>query len=444
MKEHLKKQWRKGIGMGIVMTCISLSSFAQNDSLPATIHLNDAINYAIQNQPRLQNALLNETVTEKSIRAKLADWYPQLNFNYLLQHNFEVQPTFFNGQVMRLGVENTSNASFTARQNIFNRDALLASSTKNIVREIAQQNTFATKVDLVANVTKAYYSLLSSQQQVLVTEGDIARLERSLKDATSQYVAGLTDKTDYKRATIALNNSKALLAARIEEVNAKSTFLKYLMGYPTEQPVVIAYDSLALENEIVLDTTLEYNYDRRIEFQQLSTQRRLQEANVRYNKWSYLPEVYANGAYNFNFLNNDFGKLYNQALTNSFAAITVAVPIFQGGKRKYNTDIAKIQLNIIDNNLRDLKNNINNELMQAKASYKANLANYLALKENLAIAQEVYDVINLQYQNGIKTYLEVINAETDLRNARINYYNALYLVLSSKVDVQRALGTLVN
>ena len=41
---------------------------------------------------------------------------------------------------------------------------------------------------------------------------------------------------------------------------------------------------------------------------------------------------------------------------------------------------------------------------------------------------------------GRQTYLEVINAETDLRTATINYYTALYNVLASKVDVQKELG----
>ena len=74
------------------------------------------------------------------------------------------------------------------------------------------------------------------------------------------------------------------------------------------------------------------------------------------------------------------------------------------------------------------------------SNYKGNLANYIALKENLALATEVYDVIQLQYRSGIKTYLEVINSETDLRTAQINYYNALYNLLASKIDVQKALG----
>ena len=66
------------------------------------------------------------------------------------------------------------------------------------------------------------------------------------------------------------------------------------------------------------------------------------------------------------------------------------------------------------------------------------------LKENRSLAKEVYEVIQLQYKQGIKTYLEVILAESDLRNAELNYSNALFEVLSSKTDVQRALGTVAT
>ncbi|HSC37811.1 MAG TPA: TolC family protein, partial [Chitinophagaceae bacterium] len=65
---------------------------------------------------------------------------------------------------------------------------------------------------------------------------------------------------------------------------------------------------------------------------------------------------------------------------------------------------------------------------------------YYVLKDNLALAQDVYNTIQLQYKAGIKTYLDVIIAESDLRASQVNYTNALYDVLSSKLDVQKALG----
>lgn len=58
------------------------------------------------------------------------------------------------------------------------------------------------------------------------------------------------------------------------------------------------------------------------------------------------------------------------------------------------------------------------------------------------IANEVYGIIDLQYRAGIKTYLEVITAQSDLRTSQINYYNALFQLLAGKIDLQRSLGQL--
>lgn len=410
------------------------------DSLLANATLENVIQYAIRRQPQIQQSLIAEQVTETTIKTKLADWFPQLNFNYLFQHNFEVQTVLIAGEARKLGVNNTSNLQFQATQNIFNRDALLASRTARDVRKLAKQTTSSTKIDVVANVSKAFYDVLATEQQIKVSFENITRLERSLKDATAQYNAGVADKTDYKRATIALNNAKASLKGYEELLNARREYLKSLMGYPDSQSINIVYDSLQMEREVTLDTTQAVNFATRIEFQLLETQKRLQQANVRYNKWSYLPNLYATGAYNFNYQNDQFSKLYNTNYPNSFAGVTLSLPIFQGGKRKYNIQAAEWNLKSLDWQEIGLKNSINAEYAQALAMYKSSLATYLALKENMELAREVYDVINLQYRNGVKTYLEVITAEADLRTARINYYNALYVLLSSKIDVQKALG----
>lgn len=411
-----------------------------NDSLLQEATLENVVRYAIKNQPAVQKALINEAITETTIKGKLADWYPQLNAAYNLQHNFKVQTAVIGGNPVKLGVDNTSAVQFTATQNIFNRDALLASQTAGDVRKYAKQNTGASKIDVAVAVSKAFYDVLTTKQQIKTTGEDINRLERSLRDATYQYQAGVTDKTDYKRATIALNNAKALLKTNEELLKAKIEYLKAVMGYPAPAPLEIKYDTLEMENQIVLDTLQATNYASRIEYQLLETNLKLQQANLKYNKWSFIPNVSANGAYNLNFQNDKFSKLYNTNYPNAFANLTVSVPIFQGGKRIQNIRNAELQINLIEADMRDLRNNINAEYAQALASYKAGLASYLALKENLDLAQEVYDVINLQYRNGVKTYLEVITSETDLRTARINYYNALYQLLSAKIDVQKALG----
>jgi outer membrane protein len=404
--------------------------------------LENVIQYAVKNHPQIQQSLIDQRIVENTIKSKLADWYPQINFNYNLQHNFVVQTSVIGGNPIKLGVSNTSATQFSVSQNIFNRDALLANKSQNDVRLQASQSTANAKIALAANVSKAFYAVLATKQQIKVSEGDIIRLQRSLKDAKNQYNAGTTDKIDFKRVSITLNNTLALKKSNEELLKARLQNLKSLMAYPEKEDLEIVYDTLQMERDIVVDTLQQADFTSRIEYKQLATLKNLREAELKYNKWSYLPTVAVNGAYNLNFLNNSFSDLYSKNYPNSFAALTLSLPIFQGGKRKANINSAEWQLKRVALDVTNLKLNVNAEYQQALATYKSSLAVFLSQKENMELAKEVYDLIQLQYRSGIKTYLEVITSETDLRSARINYYNSLYLVLSSKVDVQKALGQL--
>ncbi|MGN6267632.1 MAG: TolC family protein [Ginsengibacter sp.] len=428
-----------------ILVIISGTSFAQQtDSLPTLSEatLENCIQYALQHNPDIQNAKIDQQITETQIQSKLADWYPQVNFTYNLQHNIQLPTFIFNGNVSHSGSYNTSGANFSLTQNIFNRDVLLASRTAKDVREAASENTEDNKINLAVSVSKAFYDLILTEQQLKVTNEDIVRINQSLKDAYYQYQAGIVDKTDYKRATIALNNAQAQKKSGEESLKAKKAYLKDLMGYPTTKILNLNYDTTQMENEVLMDTLQTVDYNDRIEIQQLQTQKKLQEYNLQYYKWSFLPDVSAFGNYNLNFLNNQFSKLYSQGYPNSFVGLTLSLPIFQGGKRLQQIKQAQFQITQASNDIRSYENHINSQYQNALATYKSNLYNYYSLKENLSLANEVYDVIQLQYRSGVKAYLDVITAESDLRTAQINYYNALYQVLASKIDVMQSLGSI--
>jgi len=432
----------KKVFIGSITCLLHFFAHAQSnqDSLPGKVNLQQAVDYSIAHQPFIQQSLVDEEITEANIKSRLADWYPQIDFRYNVQHNFIVQTAIIGDNKVKLGTDNTSAAQFTLSQTIFDRDVLLASQTKSDVRQQVKQNTSGNKIEIAAAVSKAFYDVLASEQQIKVSIENINRIQRSLKDAYSQYQAGVTDKTDYKRATIGLNNAQALKKTNEEQLRAKFEYLKSLMGYPDSVKLEIEYDSLQMEKEVYLDTLQTADFTNRIEYRQLETRRSLLQANLKYNKWSFLPTLEANGAYNFNYLNNSFSELYDHNYPNSFAALTLNFSIFQGGRRRADINAAEWELQRNKLDVISLKNNVNAEFTAAMSNYKSNLANYLALRENLSLATEVYDIIQLQYRSGIKTYLEVINSETDLRTAQINYYDALYNLLASKIDVQKALG----
>lgn len=428
----------------VLLLTISSRSEAQTAKDTGTaLNLEECIRFAFKHNPVLQQTRLDRDITEHGIRSRLADWYPQISFDYNIQHFFQLQQININGNLIRSGLENTSLAQFSATQNIFNSDVLLASNTARQVRRQAEQNIVSSKIDITVNVGKAFYNVLLTQEQLKVLDENIIRLDRNLQQARDQYEGGITDKVDYKRATIALNNTKAQRKTAEEVWKAKMAYLKMQMGYPDSLELRTAYDSAQLQQMAVMDTLSPADPHNRIEYQLLRSSQQLQHANYNYYKWKFLPTVQAFGNYNLSYLNNDFDKLYNISYPYSFAGVRLSLPVFQGLKRIENMKQARLQLQRVDYDLQNLDNSVSAEYAQAMSVYKGNLNDYYALQENVQIAREVFNTIELQYKAGIKTYLELITAQTDLRTSELNYTNALYQLLGARLDVERARGAII-
>jgi outer membrane protein len=430
------------ITVGLSMGFFSLNAQKASDTLPSEATVEACVQFALQHYPLVQQAMLDEQITDRQIKSRLAEWYPQIGLNASYQNDFQLPAIAFGGAYDISGTYNNSSVALGLNQTLFNRDVLLASRTKKDVLMQSHQMTVSDKIDVTVNVSKAFYDVLLTDQDIKVLDDDIVRLERNLKDTYNQYQGGLVDKTDYKRATISLNNSKAQRKTDLETLKAKYAVLIQLMGYTGKDSLHLVYDSAAMEQQVALDTTAVPDYNQRIEFQQLMTEKRLQQAEVKYQRWAYIPTVSAGAGYSLNYLNPRFSQLYSNNFPTSYAGLTVSVPIFQGTQRTQNIRIAELQLTRIDWDVINLQNEINSQYAQAVATYKSNLNNYYVQRDNLGLARDVFNTIELQYRNGVKAYLDLITSETDLRTAQVNYSDALYQVLSSKLDVEKALGSI--
>src|SRR5437868_1895845 len=163
-----KSLWNKSFTTWLLVLLSPFLLNAQNisDILLQQATLDNCIRYAIQQNPDLKNAKLDEEIIDATIKSKLADWYPQINLDYNLQHNFKLPTININENLIHTGLKNTSNAQFGATQNIFNRDVLLALRTEKDVRLQAHQNTKEQNIDIAVQVSKAFYDIILTQQQI--------------------------------------------------------------------------------------------------------------------------------------------------------------------------------------------------------------------------------------------------------------------------------------
>ncbi len=411
----------------------------------ATLTLTQCVQYALKHQPALKQAYIDQSIADANNKIAYSAWLPQIQGLANYQHYYGLPTVFIpsaNGQLTaaHTGLTNTSTPEIAANQVIFSPDVLIAARSSHLNTLYAKQNTTSTKIDLVTDVSKAFYDLLLSLQQINVLKEDTSRLLKNQSDTYHQYISGVKDKVDYKQATISLNNSLAQLKNTVETAHARFANLKQMMGYPTNKEFNVYFDTTQMMQDVFFDTTEALNFQKRIEYQLLQTSKRLQKETTAYYQLGFLPSISAFYNYDLEYENNNVPDLFKQSYPYSLWGLNLSIPIFTGFRRTENVRKAKLQEKRTDWDVIELELEINTEYKTALANYTSNLYNLRAMSENVKLATEVYDIVKLQYREGIKAYLDVITAETDLRNSDINYLNALFQLLSSKVDLQKAMG----
>jgi outer membrane protein TolC len=453
--------------------------------------LRQCIDYALLHQPALNRSLINIDIARATNAVNLAGWLPQVtgtaNFTHYIQFGYGgsgvtntsggttttggtttgtttggtttgtttggTTTGTTTGGTTTTGTAATGTTSFSRLPNaflpqvgvsqaIFSPTLLYAARSANLYIDQAKEVTDSTKIYLVTAVSKTFYNLLLTLQQINVFKEDTARLGKSLRDAYTQYKGGIVDETGYEQASITLNNSIAQLRQANENVTPQYATLKQLMGYPPEKQFNVSFDTLQMKQELTVDTLQQLQYERRIEYKALTTQKALQTETINYYRLAFLPTVSAFYNYSPQFESSQLSNLFTASYPSSSVGLSLSIPIFTGFARLHNLRKARLQQELNNWNETELKSQFYTEYTTALANYKYNYFNLQLLKKNVALAKRVYFVVDLQYKQGIVPYLNVITAESNLITAEISYTNALFTVLSNKIDLQRSLGNI--
>jgi outer membrane protein TolC len=433
-----------------LLCSLSIVCFSQSANRADTaLTLDQCVDYALKHQPFINQAVVNVAIARATNSISLSGWLPQVNASANLTHYITLPTAFVKNSTsgtivqQRTGVVNTAIPVLSVTQTIFNPALLFAARSAPLFVKEAQQVTDSTKIEVVAGVSKTFYSLLLTLEQINVLKEDTARLTKNMSDTYHQYIGGIVDETDYDEAVISLNNSKFQLKQASENVIPEYALLKQIMGYPPLSQFNVLYDTTRMMSDISFDTTQQLQFEKRIEFQVLRTQKQLQGQQIDYYRKAWLPTVGAFFNYDYEFQNNSFGQLFSQAYPYSFLGLSLTMPIFTGFARVKNIERSRLQLDLLDWSEVSLKSQIYSEYTSSLANYKSNLYNLTISNENVGLAKRTYDIVSLQYQQGVVPYLNVITAESNLITSEISYQNALFQLLSSKIDLEKSMGVIV-
>lgn len=430
------------LGLGLFLLTVKVLAQEDVPKLEGTVGLQEVLDYALVQSPSIRQAQIDEQIGDREIKANIAGWYPQITASAAGAYNIKLQTNAIGDQLITFGQPYNSNVLLQVDQSLFNRDQLFASRTSKYYRNQLEEVIENAKINTVVDVTKAFYDILLSEEELKIIDENLQRLEKQYKDARTRYETGLVDKTDYQRAFITLTNSKSSRNRVMNSFDAKYSYLKQLIGHPDSLDFEITFDVKGAVEDIAQDAADPLMLENRVEYRLMQTQQSLNEIQTAYEKWNYLPQLSAYYRYNWMYFNQNFSDLYNQSYPTSAVGLNLSIPIFQGGKRVHRVKAAELQVERGKIDLENLTNQINTQYDAALASYNSSLYEWEIIRENMEMAENVYDIIKMQYDEGVKAYVDLVVAETDLQTAQINHINAFYQVLLSKLDLDQALGTI--
>jgi outer membrane protein TolC len=456
-----------------------------------TFTLDECIQYALQNSVNAKNSTLDLEIAENVILERKSEGLPQISGNVALRHNQKLPPAFFKkeiafgfspGEKTQEAYDNflpnlanddvvtqpnffqlpsSGDAGVSVSQLIFNSSYFLGLRAMKTYRELAVRTAAQTKEQIIVNVTKAYYGVLINKDRMILFDNNITRVDSLLKNTKALNENGFAEEIDVDRITVTQNN---LISERDKFYNLQELgiqLLKFQMNYPMDKPLDVAGDiaSIQVDENILSNYASSWDYDQRIDYQILETNYSLQKLDIKAKRAKSVPTL--NAFYNVGYQtqSNDIAGLFrtNSSIPNdpAYAAfgvdkwyqysnygLTLQIPIFSGMRQYATVQQAKLNQAKLENSFTLLKASIDLETKQSAINYINATKSLQAQEQNRVLAEKVARITKIKYEQGVGSNIEVIDAESSLKETQVNYYNALYDALIAKVDLDKSYGKL--
>jgi outer membrane protein TolC len=421
------------------------------------LNLKQALEYALENNVDAKNARLELLVAETTVKEELSKGLPQVNGSFNLNYNPQIQvvflpnePPFGNPDIdsdvipARFGVSYQSGLGVTASQMIFDGSFFVGLRAAKTLRELTEYDRIKTENDVLLTVKKAYFGVLVNKERIKLAQANLSRIDSLLQETKALNEAGFTEKIDVSRIQVQRNNTYTQVERSRTAYEISKQLLKIQMGIPKEYDIMITETLAELNPEEQLAQLMTMEGMPRVEVNQLEKNLELAGLDLRNNTVQYMPKITFNANYQRSGAGNTFGQVYDSKnwFTSSLLGVNMQIPIFDGFLKSSRIQRNRIQQDQLENQRLFLDDNIALEIYQARTSLKNDLNILAVQKENMALAQEVYDISKIKYNEGVGSNLEVVEADAALIESEINYLSALYDGLIAKVDLEKALGIL--
>lgn len=414
--------------------------------------LQDALQIALNDNPTIQIADLEIERQEYVRKETSGNLLPSLSGT--AQYNRAVVKSSIdmgNGQKFSFEPDNTITGTLALNVPLFVPAIYRTLKMNDEEMRAATESARASKITLTNEVKKAYYNILLAEQSLDVLLRSKANLEQTVEETGNMYKAELVSEYELLSAQVQLSNLQPSIVQTENAITVAKRLLKMYLYLPEGLEIVVQGDLADYENDAIqASMTFSPDLSGNTDIIQLDIQESILEQQMRVLKTNRMPTLAAFG--NFQFLGRDkisFAMMDDgsgsssksfETFTPLNVGVQLSIPIFAGNtntnkERQLRNSIKQLQLqkDYLIQSVEVEAESIISNIVTARAQMIDN-------ERTVKLAEKGYEITKARYTAGIGTILELNSSELSLTQARLNYSQSLYDLMSAQADYNKVLG----
>lgn len=447
----------------LVLVIIFMANYAvcQDSVKVLSLTLKEAQEYALNHSYEVKNAQIDIAKSIKKIWETTAIGLPNFDMQVSYQRIFEVptmdwQVTQFKNTVsdvnlqqirdsirmetfsvpMELGSKSTTTIDFTISQLIFSGEYIVGLQASKTYRQLSERSLIKIKYDVVENVTKTYYLVLTLRENLNTLKESLEIMEQTAFEMEKMYQAGFIEDTDVDQIKLTLTNLKNTLSSLNRQLEVSEMLFNFQIGTHLKQKVELADRLQTFLNQVNFEAIIQsqLQLDGNIDYQLMETQEKLQELNLKREQSTVLPTLSAFYRHQEQINAPDFNFS-----TPDVIGLSINIPVFASGSRYAKIQQQKMELEKIRNSKLLVADGLKLEYNQARSEMMTAYEKYQNEEESMGLAKKIYDKTVIKYKEGISSSMDLTQAQNQYLQSQSNYYNAILELLNSQVKLEKIL-----
>ena len=430
----------------LLAVCVCGGTLQAQEEKVLSLTLDKAIEIALAENPTMKVA--DEEIALKKTANKEAwqNLLPQASINAAIDHTIKAPVMKLDGMEFKMGQDNsnTVNAGLSISMPIFAPTVYKAMSMTRTDIELSLEKSRASELDLVNQVTKAFYQLMLAQDSHRVLQASYKLTEENYEVVKAKFEQGKVSEYDKISAEVQMRSVKPSVISAGNAVTMAKLQLKVLMGI-TEPVEIVIDDRLDNYEEFLYGNELNEGVENNVlannsTMKQLEMNEKLLKKNIKTQRMNYVPTLGIGFNLQYQSLYNPNFRFLDYVWSNSSSVmLNLSIPLYRASNTT-KVKTARIQLSQLQLNKINTERNLKMQVDSYRKNMEASSEQVSSNRENVAQAEKAVDIAGKRYEVGRGTVLELNSSQVSLTQAQLTYNQSIYDYLVAKADLDKVLG----